>query len=1423
MHPLARQSSLFHRQPVLRHMLCWLLALTLIVSGLVPSTSAAGDSPFVTVSEDSFIVAPGVVHTERTLHDGEHVEAVNMMEVDPTDPNIRLEVTSPKGKVIALDTVRNQAAQLGGADQRVVGGFNMDFFNTDPTYAGTPVGLQVSNGELVTGTSVPGRGYLAVFGDGSFKIGSGITLTTALTLADTGETRAFNGGVNKPRTSGATNHLYLYSPRFNATTKSVGTGVEIVLHPTDAKLALGQTLSATVESVSTATNNAIPAGKWAISASGAQASWAQAHLTPGRSVTVRLDLDNGLTAARQIVTGSTTMVQNGQPTAAALNDNVDRHPRTFVAARDGKIAFLTFDGRQPTYSDGVTIAEGARYLAGIGMESAFNVDGGGSTTYAARLPGDTGLSILNSPSDGFERAVSNAMMVVSTAPQGELAHLVPQPKGPVKLIAGGTLPFTVKGQDQHYNGLPVDPAALTWSVDPAVGSVSASGVLTAAAQPGEGTVTVRSGGVTAGVDVAVVDTVARLTLVPSPALVNPGDKQLFTVKGYDAAGQEIVLSPDRVTWSTEGAIGTISPNGELTAVTGTASGKVIAVFGTARAEAVVNIGKPPVMLEDFEDITDLYSSSARANSVSLSLTSRPNPVRYGTHAAKLAYDFTGQAGTSAAYVNIRGTAGLIGRAIEGRPQKFGLWVYGDGKNHWLRGQYEDGNLTKKTIDFTPAGGLNWVGWKYVEATLPSDAVLPLAIRQLYLVETSVANKNSGSIYFDNLRAVYSDTGEDLVGPTFSAYAPAAGQKIYSNQPTISATVRDDGSGVDTGSLKMTLDGHLVAHQYDAATGKVTFTPATALTDGPHTVVLDATDKVGNPALPRGEWTFNVYTGPDTDAPTVSVIAPHDGTTTRTDRPRIAVQATDAYTGIDSGKTTLTVDGETVAHSTDETSGTVWFTPAVKWESGTTHQVTVTVADRNNNPATKTWAFTVGAPLGQPQNADSFQMSVIGDGGYYAAGQGQTAADILLREQIARINQEPSELIGYTGDIVENDTAANYVLGVENMNAFRAPYIVSIGNHEISGTNSRVNYQKTFGEPTYFYDYGNARIIGLDSASGKISNSDPSQWPWLAQTLQDSTEQSHIFLFMHVPPDEVSAEGKDFNTGHGFKDPAEAQRFYDLLGAYKAAHPEKKIVVLSGDLHAYHHKTVQGVEYIISGGGGKYTHIPANEGGYFHYVNLKIDGDDLQWEVVPLLDSIRWTKEAAELRVGESAKLAADGIFQTSLNAPITLPVADPFKTEWITSDPNVATVDSDGEVKAVAPGTVEITLRSGWREAKTQVRVPSVLTSELPSELVLREQNKFSMTAIFHPEDAEKQYHLRISFNDKGQISATDFKSWNETDVEYHKLTFDENGVATAAYTSDFMLKFHEAGVYRYLVEIVAADGTVIASKAESVTVVTKK
>ena len=65
------------------------------------------------------------------------------------------------------------------------------------------------------------------------------------------------------------------------------------------------------------------------------------------------------------------------------------------------------NGRQPGISVGVTLTELAEIMIDLGAVDAMNLDGGGSTTMVIRN------QVLNLPSDGIERPVSNGIMIIN--------------------------------------------------------------------------------------------------------------------------------------------------------------------------------------------------------------------------------------------------------------------------------------------------------------------------------------------------------------------------------------------------------------------------------------------------------------------------------------------------------------------------------------------------------------------------------------------------------------------------------------------------------------------------------------------------------------------------------------------------------------------------------------------------------------------------------------------------------------------------------------------------------------------------------------------------------------------------------------------------------------------------------------------------
>ncbi|MDO4622412.1 MAG: phosphodiester glycosidase family protein [Eubacteriales bacterium] len=120
---------------------------------------------------------------------------------------------------------------------------------------------------------------------------------------------------------------------------------------------------------------------------------------------------------REAVGAAATLVKNGK-IAVNRSDNYysSRASRTCIGITDdGHVVMMVLDGRQGALSVGGSAEEIAQIMLEAGCVTAVNLDGGGSTTYAAREEGASEVSVVNSPSDGYERSVSSSLMVVSTA------------------------------------------------------------------------------------------------------------------------------------------------------------------------------------------------------------------------------------------------------------------------------------------------------------------------------------------------------------------------------------------------------------------------------------------------------------------------------------------------------------------------------------------------------------------------------------------------------------------------------------------------------------------------------------------------------------------------------------------------------------------------------------------------------------------------------------------------------------------------------------------------------------------------------------------------------------------------------------------------------------------------------------------------
>ena len=115
--------------------------------------------------------------------------------------------------------------------------------------------------------------------------------------------------------------------------------------------------------------------------------------------------------------------------------------------------------------------------------------------------------------------------------------------------------------------------------------------------------------------------------------------------------------------------------------------------------------------------------------------------------------------------------------------------------------------------------------------------------------------------------------KEKVAPVLSFTYPSSGAYLTNNKPTFKWKVTDADSGVNSGTIGITIDsGSKITSGITktAVTGgyECSYTPTTALGDGSHTIKIDATDNDGNAATTKS-LTFKI----DTVPPTLNLTSP----------------------------------------------------------------------------------------------------------------------------------------------------------------------------------------------------------------------------------------------------------------------------------------------------------------------------------------------------------------------------------------------------------------------------------------------------------------------------------------------------------------------------------------------------------------------
>lgn len=257
----------------------------------------------------------------------------------------------------------------------------------------------------------------------------------------------------------------------------------------------------------------------------------------------------------------------------------------------------------------------------------------------------------------------------------------------------------------------------------------------------------------------------------------------------------------------------------------------------------------------------------------------------------------------------------------------------------------------------------------------------------------------------------------------------------------------------------------------------------------------------------------------------------------------------------------------------------------------------------------------------PAGDSKFQFTVFGDT--------RTRHD-MHKKVIDAMMKHDMDFIIHTGDLVQDgmDTPQWPIFfQIEKALLAKAAFFPVLGNHERNSP----QYYEFFDVkiPYYTFQWGQAAFICLNSDFGNAERTKEArdryfdeQTIWLEAELKKAQNSALRFVVFHHPPftavtSRQTAEGPP------------VRKWVPLFEKYKVT------AVFNGHDHNYQHHVVNGIDYIVTGGGGAplYKVDGALEGitrkveSIENFVIVKVDGKTARSEALALdgrvIDAIEW--------------------------------------------------------------------------------------------------------------------------------------------------------------------------------------------------------
>ncbi len=375
----------------------------------------------------------GVLYRHIQQLDSNGWQDIYAVQADLKAPGVKLEVLKSNKGESYMETVSTLASESGA-----LAAVNADFFaaKRGQSGRGSAVGVEVRDGELKSSASVAESMNTLYKGieDTRFYINA---FQFDITVSANGKTDKIKLVNKYDDLTG----IVMYTDDWAES--SVGSEGGIIEVAVDKN-------GVVVEKVTESAPISIPDGGYVLSAHMSYNTFLLDNVNVGDTVSVDIKSTPNIQYIETAVGGGGVVVKDGKVPSKFSHNAAGRNPRSAVGLDESGtiVTLVAVDGRR-SEAKGMTQTELGQLMVELGCYTALNFDGGGSTTMVVEK------NVVNTPSDGSLRKVTNALGVVAETEENAPAESV-EVMSADGVFVNGVLPLGVIGVDRYGREAAID-------------------------------------------------------------------------------------------------------------------------------------------------------------------------------------------------------------------------------------------------------------------------------------------------------------------------------------------------------------------------------------------------------------------------------------------------------------------------------------------------------------------------------------------------------------------------------------------------------------------------------------------------------------------------------------------------------------------------------------------------------------------------------------------------------------------------------------------------------------------------------------------------------------------------------------------------------------------------------------------------------